>query len=704
MDDVTIEDSTNFNLTLPTSTLTRDGYTFAGWSTTADGKDVKASDGTVSMRAVEVPNSTALDTWKFSWDAAGNGTVDPTSETFDLTDCVRDGSLVLYAQWEENSLTVSFDGNGATSGSMNSLTFGWDHETALPECDFARDGYEFTGWSTTPDGSSSATLANSATLLREVASCDTDGDGTTETFDLSSDFDNNGALTLYAQWQATSTDESATTETDQNTDTENGGQATTEETSSDSKSVPSTGVSVPTTSNADNDKADVRDADHGGADELTVTTGMPLPRMLRAVPSAQTDDTDPVAPENTWSADGTTINDASVSWVTADTNPDTDASHLVIAPTRNNAQSIVARIDVSLTGSHDYAAGDIQIVIPGHIFVGRDRNTKGNLVLPLAENPGTRTEFNWSYNAENDTYTLTNTRSMRSSQEVMIQAGIENLTPSQLVDEADSQPFQATVYVRTDKGTLLSRQSNQITAQFDTNETISSATVSHSDYAWDKVQASQVPESLREQYPDETNFLVVTWYTYAYHQGNTAYTLEWSSQATDQYNGTVIENGTGTDTTDSWSYDSNTQYRYIKVAYPFSQFQKDTNYTLSNDVTWTMTETDKKDIEGYQPQQKVASGSLTFVWHEPTDQPPSGHFAHRTWGDDNDDAFTMHATYGMTPYTWYNRNGRVADLVRGRFGTYTSALNGLTGGKDARVRYEKYLRGYVLPYMLEDGA
>ena len=704
MDDVTIEDSADFNLTLPTSTLTRDGYTFAGWSTTADGKDVHASDGSVSMRAVEVPSSTAIDTWKFSWDADDNGTVDPTTETFDLIDCVRDDTLTLYAQWEEKTLSVSFDGNGATSGSMDSMSIGWDHEASLPACGFTRDGYEFTGWSTTPDGSSAVALAGSATLLREVASCDTDGDGTNETFDLTSDFDDNGALTLYAQWQATSTDESATTETDQNTDAENGGEATTEETSSDSNSAPATGVSVPTTSNADNDKADVRDADHGGADELTVTTGLPLPRMLRAVPSAQTDGADPVAPENTWSADGTTIDDASVSWVTKDTADDGNASHLLVAPTRNNAQSVVARIDVSLTGSHDYAAGDIQIVIPGHIFVGRDGNKKGNLVLPLAENPGTRTEFNWSYNAESDTYTLTNTRSMRSSQEIMIQAGIENLTPSQLVDEADSQPFSATVYVRTSKGTLLSRTSNQITAQFDTNEVISSATVSHSDYPWDKVPASKVPESLREQYPDESNFLVVTWYTYAYHQGNTAYTLDWSSQATDQYNGTVIENGTGTDTTDSWSYDSNTQYRYIKVAYPFSQFQKDTNYTLSNDVTWTMTETDKKDAEGYQPQQKVASGSLSFVWHEPTDQPPSGHFAHRTWGDDNDDSFTMHATYGMTPYTWYNRSGYVADLVRGRFGTYTSALNGLTSGKDASVRYEKYLRGYVLPYMLEDGA
>lgn len=706
MDDVSIEDSASFKLTLPTSTLTRDGYTFAGWSTTPDGKDAHANDGSVSMRAVEVPNSTSLDTWKFSWDADNNGSVDPSSESFDLSDCVRDGALVLYAQWEEKSLSVSFDGNGATSGSMDAMSFGWDHEATLPSCGFARDGYEFAGWSTVKDGSSDATLPAGATLLREVASSDTDGDGTNETFDLTSDFDDNGSLTLYAQWQAVPADEPATSEAEQSADDESSksNQPTTDEGTSGSSPTDSLSVLTPTTSNEDNDKADVRDADHGGADELSVMTTMPLSRMLRAVPSPEADDTNPVANQNTWSGDGTTIAGATMGWVTTDTNPDGNASHLVIAPTRNNAQGIIARIDVSLTGSHDYAAGDIQIVIPGHIFVGRDGNTKGNLVLPLAENPGTSTEFNWSYDAESDTYTLTNTRSMRSSQEIMIQAGIENLTPSQLIDEADSQPFSATVYVRTSKGTLLSRTSNQITAQFDTNEVISSATVSHSDYPWDKVPASKVPESLREQYPDESNFLVVTWYTYAYHQGNTAYTLDWSSQATDQYNGTVIENGTGTDTTDSWSYDSNTQYRYIKVAYPFSQFQKDTNYTLSNDVTWTMTETDKKNAEGYQPQQKVASSSLTFVWHEPTDQPPSGHFAHRTWGDDNDDSFTMHATYGMTPYTWYNRNGYVADLVRGRFGTYTSALNGFTGGHDTNVRYEKYMRGYVLPYMLEDGT
>ncbi|HUX20650.1 MAG TPA: InlB B-repeat-containing protein [Spirochaetia bacterium] len=92
--------------------LARVGYTFAGWSTNRNPEF---------------------------------GTEFVPGESHFLT-----GSLTLYAEWEAR---VSFEGNGATGGTMSEQTMFANETRNLKQNAFTRTGCTFDGWSTTPAGS-----------------------------------------------------------------------------------------------------------------------------------------------------------------------------------------------------------------------------------------------------------------------------------------------------------------------------------------------------------------------------------------------------------------------------------------------------------------------------------------------------------------------------------------------------------------------
>ncbi|MCH4276995.1 MAG: InlB B-repeat-containing protein [Atopobiaceae bacterium] len=133
---------------LTANAYARTGYTFVNWNHRADGSSWSYSDQAL------VKNTTRY------------------SET-----------LSLYAQWKPNSYTVTFDGNGADSGSMAGLTLDYDESHTLDASTFTRAGYTFAGWNTAADGTGTA-YADAASI-KNLATGDT-GDT---------------SATLYAQWK-----------------------------------------------------------------------------------------------------------------------------------------------------------------------------------------------------------------------------------------------------------------------------------------------------------------------------------------------------------------------------------------------------------------------------------------------------------------------------------------------------------------------
>lgn len=118
---------------------TIDGYTFAGWTTNADGGGTKYAPGA-------------------SWTA--------------------NGTLTLYAQWTPGEAGLTYDGNGATGGKTDPQTGKTDEKINVRDNGFTRDGYTFVTWNTQADCKGNAVKPNSEWTLR-------------------------GSSTLYACWAGT---------------------------------------------------------------------------------------------------------------------------------------------------------------------------------------------------------------------------------------------------------------------------------------------------------------------------------------------------------------------------------------------------------------------------------------------------------------------------------------------------------------------
>ena len=100
---------------LSSNTFTREGYTFTGWNTKADGTGANYADG-----------------------ATVNFDVDTT----------------LYAQWTQKPV-ITFDANGG-EGNMGAQTVNPGVSAALPANTFTRADYDFAGWNTKADGTGTA--------------------------------------------------------------------------------------------------------------------------------------------------------------------------------------------------------------------------------------------------------------------------------------------------------------------------------------------------------------------------------------------------------------------------------------------------------------------------------------------------------------------------------------------------------------------
>ncbi len=135
------------------SAFAREGYSFAGWNTAADGTGESYADG------AEVLNLASED----------------------------GATMTLYAQWEPNAYSVRFDANapsGASTqiaGSMGDQELSYGQPAALAGCSYSLPGYAFAGWNAAADGSGAAYAdgAQVASLTSEAGA----------------------VVTLYAQWE-----------------------------------------------------------------------------------------------------------------------------------------------------------------------------------------------------------------------------------------------------------------------------------------------------------------------------------------------------------------------------------------------------------------------------------------------------------------------------------------------------------------------
>lgn len=186
MDDISVK--TDETITLPANTFIKNGYRFAGWATTPSGNVVYPDRSQYTMGTSS--SVTLYAKWQpidYTITLVLNGgtyngetviTYNAESEPFTIQEATREGyafngwtqqdvggasktitiqkgtiyNKTFTASWTPNTNEIIFNGNGATSGTMSNQNIKTGETKSLNTCLFEKEGYDFSGWSTTSDG------------------------------------------------------------------------------------------------------------------------------------------------------------------------------------------------------------------------------------------------------------------------------------------------------------------------------------------------------------------------------------------------------------------------------------------------------------------------------------------------------------------------------------------------------------------------
>lgn len=727
-DVVAVEDEAPVTLT---TGLEREGHHLVGWATTKDNASVEDDPKTEADETVVnrfVPTGVALSNLSYRFveltadeasardhitlpdghtiavvgDAhAAGSTLDGhvVREVTLAEDLDDEGAVTLYAVWSPNTFTVAFDAAGG-EGEMAPQEMAWGTKAALRENSFTLDGHEFAGWATQAGGKAAFSDG------QEVA-------------DLSSE--DGATVTLYATWnQLPEPDAQAEGDDASSADSE---VPTAEAAAAAAESKAEEGIERSldlSHASASEDLASVVIGGEAAEDpaiavrvlQRDLDLGLPQATSVAMSLFAATRDGGE-EPEYPRQADGSNIENISARWVTQDTTDDGDADHLYVKLTDDEPTGVRMLVNYALSGEHDYGAGDVTLTIPAYIFSNRTGRKIGKLTLPCAEDPLTTDDFNWK--RVGDTYVLTSTRKMSAATKGYFEFSITELVPHTIVDMADSAPFSATIQVVTHRGNTIALDSNEIVAQFDTEEVVDHATkyISSAPH-W--VEAESIPEELRVD--GEEEYVLLSWYMYGHIAGNTEFTLDILDEVPDEYSGFVVSSSpAGTIGADGrtvsvngalsgWREPANVGFQTVTVAYPGSQFEPETLYTFHNSVTYTLTEADP--AVGDDPQKvttATATAQTSWSWHEPTFTRPTGHFMVNKMGNDG--------VAGSNPRPWQTHSYRYSsydaiDINRHNtddgYGIYPSGLNDIQDGSSVELGYTVESIGYILPWTLKEGG
>lgn len=239
-------------LTLKGAIFTRTGYTQDGWSTKSDGstKDYNLSasyttnaaitlyphwsantytvkfnanggSGTMSNESFTYNVSKALTSNAFTktgytfkgWDTNSNGTTVVYTNGQTVKNLATSGTVNLYAVWQINTWTVSYNANGG-SGAPSSQTKTYNVTLVLSSTIPTKSSVSAGSYSITYNANGGSVSPTSATAARTTSysfsKWNTKSDGSGTNYNAGGNYTANAAATLYAQWSSTTTTASVT--------------------------------------------------------------------------------------------------------------------------------------------------------------------------------------------------------------------------------------------------------------------------------------------------------------------------------------------------------------------------------------------------------------------------------------------------------------------------------------------------------------
>ncbi len=188
-------------ITVPDNTgiLQKTNFSFIGWNTADDGSGTTYTAGQTLIMGTSTVTLYALWSGTITYDAnSGTGSIAPQDiyynasetllpNTFTRTNYIfsgwalssaassadyndessyhmTDGNVTLYAVWSPDIYSLTFNANGATSGTMAPQSIAYGTAENISTNLFSKTGYTFAGWSTVSGGSVAYTDGQSYTM------------------------------------------------------------------------------------------------------------------------------------------------------------------------------------------------------------------------------------------------------------------------------------------------------------------------------------------------------------------------------------------------------------------------------------------------------------------------------------------------------------------------------------------------------------
>mgnify|MGYP002509824617 CR=1 FL=1 len=597
-------------------------------SAVADAVRARASEALSAEALEQVLTARMGRTYEVSFDAnGGEGEMDP----------VKVG--------EEPRVLVADDGDEAEAEAPEDLDTS-AYLIELPDSSFTRNGFAFSGWSTTPDnqdiviterdeesGKDVSRLETPAvfvspdtTIDRFVFPSDVDGDGSIaegEVADLFSAVDDEGRITLFAQWEEVPVVEE------------------------DLETANATPIEAP-----EDEEPLVLEED---------------PEMVEAPAATFT-----VTPQASTqaSAEGTTIENVAVEWI------DSNESVLALTPTSDALLQMRARVRIALSGQNSYDPGTVQVRVPKSLFQDRNGRSVGQMGLAVPKAPSTAATF--AYTVEGDSYVLANVKKLSAATQTSFEFTIDGIKPSSIVSGSLSKPFSATATVVLPSGTSISADSNAIECRIDTAVSIDAAYV-----VADRLgikDHSFVPSEMLPGNPDD--YIYASFRTYAYTSGVQPFDATVTARDTSGIPGALL---LGDQTLAfSSSFTGTTGSKEFYVAYPREHFVDGNTYELTLDADWACVGVDTKIRT-----EKSASGSQRY---SPLSfENPTGAF------NVFKDGIGGH-TDGVTVTSSIKDDGKSVSYS----GLWADGLDRIADGEDVEVAWQARTVGFAAPHTWVD--
>lgn len=381
--------------------------------------------------------------------------------------------------------------------------------------------------------------------------------------------------------------------------------------------------------------------------------------------------------EQLTAADGTNIETLTARWSSAEDIDDGDPNNLIRQiHGSNNPYNIQLTWSFALSSQHDHPVGSVQFKIPKQIFRDRSGNLIGDLTLGVPQAPDTNGTF--AYTDMGDHYILTNTKVLSAATSGTFDATIRNITPMSVRDlETDykTDPFIVEMSVLTNNGATLYTQSEALTSQLDTKAEVENT--SKTSGAVLEEWGNDYPSDLKPE--NHEDYIYATWTISTEVSANQPYKIEVSDQLMDEYNGALLglrstsdnqihtanEDGVIETTLSEESRRTRGRdfYATVYAAYPKEQFRPGEIYTLTNEVTYTLTALDDREITTSTDTSSQQYRPVEFF-------EPEGHF--------------YVEKYGRTPLP----NG----------------INKLENGEEVDLSYRINSRAFGMPWTKSDGS